>query len=240
MIERPILFNAPMVRALRDGCKTQTRRLLKVPHENPLGKWEVLPWGGPNGGRTRDGKTLPYQNVIGHTRTGEIIACPYGQPGDRLWVRESWSSSDYRLQRGPYLKPDDFDVAEARELGHLIYAADGTPDFEGEQELIRWVPNIHMPRWASRINLEITNVRVERLQDISFADAAAEGLHYSSERLDRWSADGSKWHGTPQQAFRALWEQINGPGSWDANPWVWAISFTRLQAAATQPESATC
>lgn len=221
MIERPILFNAPMVRALRNGCKTQTRRLLKVPHENPLGKWEVLPWGGPNGGRTRDGKTLPYQNVIGHTRTGEIIACPYGRPGDLLWVRETWMD----------LQGTGIEIVTGSQERYA-YGADTPPGSYGDDQRkcygLKWRPSIHMPRSVSRISLEITRVHIERLQDISFADAAAEGLHYSSERLDRWSADGSKWHGTPQQAFRALWEQINGPGSWDANPWVWALSFARL------------
>lgn len=84
MKERPIIFSAPMVRALLSGEKTQTRRVVKLPHSNPLGQWETLLWGGQDGGRTKDGDTMPAQMAIGHSRTGDILLCPYGQPGDRL------------------------------------------------------------------------------------------------------------------------------------------------------------
>lgn len=239
MKERPILFSAPMIRALLAGTKTQTRRILKVPHENPLGKWEVLPWGGPNGGRTRDGKTVPYQNVIGHTRTGEIIACPYGQPGDRLWVRETWRIGE-DVGEGWSLDSEPGDL-------HLIYDADGARDYRSFPEDYRWpsngkvvhnsegtpdhwisygsFPSIFLPRWASRITLEITAVRVERLQDISEADARAEGCtgHWVEEAP---AADQARFD------YRELWEQINGPGSWDANPWVWVVSFKRVKGGA--------
>lgn len=233
MKERPILFSGPMVRALLDGSKTQTRRVLKVPHENPLGKWEVLPWGGPNGGRTRDGKTVPFQNVIGHTRTGEIIACPRGEPGDRLWVRETW--------QGPLLQEFEVDadpdwhyashIHQYQNPAHCEYAADGgpKPEYTDADDVMRqgWRPSIHMPRWASRITLEITRVRVERLQDISDADCVAEGCGALSAAIGcpMTSAPGET---IPRAMFRALWESINGPDSWAANPWVWAIEFRRL------------
>jgi hypothetical protein len=212
--ERSILFSGPMVRALLDGSKTQTRRVLKVPHENPLGKWEVLPWGGPNGGRTRDGKTVPYQNVIGHTRTGEIIASPYGQPGDQLWVRESFAHQ-YRDNTTP----------EKRSPEDVVYMADGlTPD---PYAFGTWKPSIHMPRWASRITLEITRVRVERPQDISDADCVAEGCGALPSAIGcPMTSDPGET--IPRVMFRALWESINGPDSWAANPWVWAIEFRRL------------
>src|SRR5690606_18990916 len=156
--------------ALLDGSKTQTRRLVKLPHMNPLGRWEVLPWGGPDGGRTRGGQAAPFQNVIGHSRTGEIIGCPHGQPGDRLWVRETWA--------GPLVDNEVHEAAGSMEQfkkpEFCRYAADGgpRPEFVDLDDNLcqRWTPSIHMPRWASRITLEITRVRVERLQAINEMD----------------------------------------------------------------------
>ena len=198
MKERPILFSGPMVRALLAGTKTQTRRVIKPQH-----------------------LAFFNQDAAAMLSDWNERPLPYGQTGDRLWVREAWGLHAYG---------DDTDWLKggctAMDLDdHVIaYRADWGPLQDG----CHWRPSIHMPRAASRITLEITGVRVERLQDISFTDAAAEGLHYTSERLDRWSADGSLWHATPQQAYRALWESINGPDSWDANPWVWAIEFKRV------------
>lgn len=242
MTERPILFSGAMVRALLAGTKTQTRRILKVPHENPLGKWEVLPWGGPNGGRTRDGKTVPYQNVIGHTRTGEVIACPYGEPGERIWVREA-----FRF-------PESLDHLSPAQVGEKALAA-GYPNpwcptqFEADgsrrapqewrdfvtppqaNEAGRLRTGMHMPRWASRITLEITCVRVERLQDISETDAVAEGCSLNHNGY-YWGGphpvSGLKQLATAKGAYQDLWESINGPDSWDANPWVWAIEFRKV------------
>ena len=239
MTERPILFSGAMVRALLAGSKTQTRRVVKVPHENPLGKWEVLPWGGPNGGRTRDGKTVPYQNVIGHTRTGEVIACPYGEPGERIWVREA-----FRF-------PESLDHLSPAQVGEKALAA-GYPSpwcptqFEADglrrtplewrdfvtppqaNEAGRLRTGMHMPRWASRITLEITRVRVERLQDISEADALTEGIVRQPD--DGFGlADTTHYHSwDPRMCYFSLWEAINGPGSVDANPWVWAIEFQKV------------
>lgn len=216
MKERPILMSGPMVRALLAGHKTQTRLVVRLPHRNQLGKWEVLPWGGPNGGRTRDGATVPFQNVIGHSRTGEIFACPYGQPGDRLWVREAWMD----LQ-GTGVEHRNADGM----LQRYAYGADTPPGSYGDECRkgfgLRWRPSIHMPRDASRITLEVTGVRVERLHDISEADATAEGAS-AKHTVDA--------NYTAREAYAVLWEQINGGGSWDANPWVWVINFKRAAA----------
>jgi hypothetical protein len=221
MRERPMLFSAPMVRAVLAGTKTQTRRVVKLPHQNPLGRWEVLPWGGPNGGRTRDGRTVPFQNVIGHSRTGEIIGCPHGQPGDRLWVREAWRT----VKEADDTPPRDMDAAY-----RLWYEADAHADHHGHQlGYGKLRPGMFMPRWASRITLEVTGVRVERLQDISEADAIAEGAPSADLASGRECI--FPHQGTHRWGFRLLWESINGPGSWDANPWVWVVEFKRVGAA---------
>ena len=177
MTERPILFSAPMVRALLACAKTQTRRAAKL----TAGAHVKEP-----GGHRRWHPADPEAT----------LACPYGQPGDRLWVRETFGFSG-----SGYIPDIHFRATnpEAPILG-------------------RWHPSIHMRRIDSRITLEITSVRVERLQEISEADAQAEGIT-SAECLE---CDGFV------NAFSKLWEQINGPGSWDANPWVWAIEFRRL------------
>lgn len=177
MTERPILFSAPMVRAILDGTKTQTRRVVK---------------------------NKPY--------TGEPAKCPYGAAGDFLWIREKWQ----RLR----------DAA-----GRQIVEYCAGPFLLDVETHKRWHPSIHMPRWASRITLEVTGVRVERLQDISESDAIAEGIERNVFN-DEWSGYG-QFHGaalTPKGSYRALWESINGPGSWDANPWVWVVEFTRHNA----------
>lgn len=215
--EHPILFSAPMVRALLDGSKTQTRRVVKwqgpkdYPHnfdlafvDNPAGvKRLCVPYEHPNDG-------APSIDSPAHRHY-----CPYGDPGDRLWMRETFAGGG----------------------GNTIYRADFNEVAQDSMQKMlgfKWKPSIHMPRWASRIDLEITNIRVERLQDISEADALAEGCR---------PIEGCKWHtfeeadaGVPMHdhkaldAFEALWESINGPGSWDSNPWVWVIEFRRVKA----------
>lgn len=192
MRERPILFSAPMVRAILSSTKTQTRRIVK-----------------PQPVMYEPGMDVGLSDYI-----NDHLVCPYGQTGDRLWVRETWYCDDYRCQRGPYLEPEDW-----REIpGMMVYRADEERPYEGEQPV--WRPAIHMPRWASRILLEVTGVRVERLRVISAADAVAEGI-------DLYFHD--SWHPSNQiGAYRRLWESINGAGSWDANPWVWVIEFRRI------------
>lgn len=216
MKERPILFNAPMVRALLDGTKTQTQRVLTTrpdcAHPNKA--------------------DLPGMRQIMRT-------CPYGQPGDRLWVREAWhyrySSSTpaaNQFLHGIRYQAD----GTCRELGPMPMDGIGLPkqrerrpdeSWQEREDYLsaywrRWRPSIHMPRWVSRITLEITGVRVERLQDISVSDYIAEGCH-GGDHGDRYAA---------VEQYRALWESINGPGSWDANPWVWVVEFRRVEGGA--------
>lgn len=187
MAERPILFSAPMVRAILDGTKTQTRRIVKG---------AALDW------LARDGFTPEF------TSAPENHLCPYGQPGDQLWVREAWA---------PH--PQD---ATTTFYKATTEAEPGFPVWSGP-----WRPSIHMPRRASRITLEITRVRVERLQDISDADCIAEGIGLNS------SAAGVKLTLPPgalacKAGYQALWETLNGPDSWGANPWVWVVEFRRF------------
>lgn len=203
MKSRPILFSAPMVRALMAGTKTQTRR--------PL----------------RDGTWLdPKEGVIrmcsvGNGVTGfQSVACPYGVPGDQLWVRESFihEPADYVWEAS---------VSIPCRPASTVYRADCKGDSRGAG----WTSPMFMPRSLSRITLELTDVRVERLQDISEADALAEGVTPKWEpgcsgRL--MEAIGGFSFRPAASAYADLWEQINGAGSWDANPWVWALSFKRV------------
>jgi hypothetical protein len=203
MKERPILFSAPMVRAILAGQKTQTRRALAP---------DLF---------ISSGGAVVRMASAGPATTGIREAhCPYWrQPGDRLWVREAWAwSGDGAIPA--------FDRVRK---GEVWFRADPERTSPG----IRWRPSIHMPRWASRITLEVTGVRVERLQDISEADAQAEGVTPKWEpgcsgRL--MEALGGFSFRPAASAYADLWEQINGPGSWDANPWVWVVEFRRVEA----------
>ena len=215
MKERPILFSAPMVRALLAGTKTQTRRIAPIadlnikPHGSNLVTWGVR-------------FTKPIKGVLSSHSGGPftdeqargIIASqfnPYGPPGDRLWVREAFGDPWHHAQPNYFYRATD-----GEKVGRH-------PDFDG------WKPSIHMPRTASRITLELTGVRVERLQDISEADARAEGSPCVDEVSGRevLFPDASKC-GTFKLGFRCVWEQINGPDSWEENPWVWVLEFTRM------------
>ncbi|QBY56125.1 hypothetical protein [Cupriavidus oxalaticus] len=213
MADRPILFSGAMVRAILDSKKTQTRRVIDERTREELRAAAAIGeiFGLPEGGAV-DPRDLDYI----------LPFCRHGKPGDRLWVRETWYCDDYRVKRGPYLKPDDLDVDEAREHGTLVYAADGLDPYEAEQPI--WRPSIHMPRWASRITLEITGVRAERLNDCSEADARAEGVRgWSTTGGDGYEDDGQ----TAREQFVDLWNGINGAGAWHANPWVWVVEFRR-------------
>ncbi|GAB0077155.1 hypothetical protein I4I80_04050 [Pseudomonas syringae pv. tomato] len=212
--ERPILFSAPMVRAILCGQKTVTRRAIK-PQPTWNGKW--FQWAG----HAPDSK---HGAVGGNNIEAARLmnfSSPYGKPGDRLWLRETWYCDHFQVLRGPYLKPEDLDVVEAREDGTLVYAADGLAPYEQEQPT--WKPSIHMPRWACRILLEITDVRVERLQDISKEQAIAEGVMSCERDID---PDGNDY--SPIELFGGLWSSINGAESWNANPWVWVVEFKRV------------
>lgn len=193
MKEKPIIFTAPMVRAILEGRKTQTRMIVKLPHTNPLGVWEVTEFGGPNGGVTSAGETVPLQPALWHTRTGDQIACKY-EPGDRLWVKEG-----FRYDPADYCWEASVSVPIKPEI--LDYRAD-FPD-----EDICWQSGITMPRWASRINLEITGVRVERLGEISEDDSLAEGVGSVAEYIE-------------------LWKTINK--TWETEKWIWVLQFQRV------------
>jgi hypothetical protein len=190
MSERGILFSAPMVRAILAGTKTQTRRAVK--NINP---------------------TLLAANPEPH-HVANALRCPYGVPGERLWVREAWRGSATL----DWAKPSAMPVGSP-----VFYEADDRgawcDDLTHPPSTIKR-PSMFMPRWASRITLEVTGVRVERLKDISRGDAMAEGCPFPN------MASGPD----PRDWYAALWESINGPGSWAANPWVWCVSFRAIQA----------
>jgi hypothetical protein len=202
MTERPILFSAPMVRALLNGSKTQTRRVLR--DQDPIDLGAIMH--GTHLSR-RPVFDKVANAVIGHRLVP--VLCPHGQPGDRLWAREA-----YRLCSNFDSRPPSAGGAANR----VWYEADAPhqPGFGKGR------PSIHMPRWASRITLEITGVRVERLQAISEADARAEGCLGG-----HGSIPGYAYNATPGEQFIQLWKSINGAESWDANPFVWVVEFER-------------
>lgn len=222
MKERPILFSGPMVRAILDGRKTQTRRVMK----NPPTQSAKFPWLGVKQHYAK-GQWI-YPNAL-----PQILAeSPYGQPGDRLWVRETWGVGsrpdpwggydgiEYRADEEWLEENDDFPC-------YKVQTPDGVEliDYMGG-----WKPSIHMPRWASRILLEIVSVRVERLNDISEADAEAEGCAQAGIETGQVLETSAPVEiGSYAAAFCDLWESINGTGSWGDNPYVWAIEFRRIE-----------
>jgi hypothetical protein len=220
MKERPILFSAPMIRALLDGRKTQTRRIVKPQHAS----CDRI--------ADQDEDQVLFMSSQGtHCQARN----PYGVPGDLLWVREN-----YRLD----VAYDNLKPSEVTGRAAVWYEAGGAVGFGVSG---RMHPSIHMPRWASRITLAITEVRVERLQEITEADARAEGIVGDSVIINCHAAGGRHqevtayryWpsmqvsehhegHDNAIDAYQELWEMINGAGSWDANPWVWAVTFERI------------
>ncbi|MBJ9897369.1 hypothetical protein [Burkholderia cenocepacia] len=218
MIERPILFSGPMVRAILEGRKTQTRRVMK--HQPPD---DVAPITLARYNPTiidRNGDVEPGPEIFGAFSDDGEWGCksPFGEPGDRLWVREThlnWWKLDEANPDGP------------RVFSHVAaYAADGYELQPGET----WIPSIHMLRAASRITLEITSVHVERLQSISESDARDEGVTIADHHMRSYSA--GAFRPPSIRAFHDLWDSLNasrGHG-WDVNPWVWVIEFKRLGA----------
>ena len=210
--ERPILFSGEMVRAILSGAKTQTRRVVKP--QPPAGCVYKIngrqsaaccysPELDPRGDGTGPCWVPPTAKSKDH-----LLPCPYGAPGERLWVRET------------FMPMCPFDNGE--DLGFLYRASDEDPKKPHVWKRAGpWKPSIHMPRRASRITLEITDVSVERLQEISDDDVKAEGVEpdrYTDHPL------GCYW-----TAFRSLWESINGKGSWSEDPWVWVVKFRRIE-----------
>ena len=217
MTDRPIIFSAPTVRALLGGRKSQTRRIIK-PSPEFCG-----------GGRSRDPQNWNDPDAWGWENYDEgcwdllsegYTGRPFYAPGDRLWVREAFSYESLDVDRNGFMPP--------------WYWADGNPE---SGDFTRPKPSIHMPRWASRLTLLVTDVRVQRLQEISDDDARAEGIeplksgrgyydptvsHDQSRSIVRFG----QYYSLATHAFSALWDSIHGPDAWDANPWCAAISFT--------------
>ncbi|MFM4048650.1 hypothetical protein [Klebsiella quasipneumoniae] len=211
MTERGMIFNAEMVRAILDGRKTQTRRPVKFPvHDKNLGC------------------ELAGNELAGELSAGNYLNSAFGKPGDRIWVRETFCPVDDTQYGGE--KWVDYHATPRYEASHPA----GWDSAPNDAEALKWRPSIHMPRWASRILLEITDVRVERLNAISEEDARAEGI-----------IDGGCLNcGEPEpcgcanpdpdatDAFAYLWQSIYGQESWTANPWVWVIEFERVEGGA--------
>lgn len=238
MKARPILFSGPMVRALIEGRKTQTRRVITLPEKRVTKQYGAVDvrnvnyWSPPSG-ISQEGWANPGVNY--HTydpSSGEMIGnhidpCPYGQPGGLLWVRETWTC--YRQTSYEYDEHEQVTGKKDREH----YAGTLSPVFRADNKNFpdRWEPAIHMPRWASRLTLQITDVRVQRLQDISELDARNEGVIFEDDPDEEsdfgyhFGIDDGTLGGSPKEAFSILWRHINGESSWDENPWIWALTF---------------
>lgn len=184
MKERPILFSGSMVRAILEGRKTQTRRIIKP---------QPIPYSGAGDSKRKGHPWMPIGGVF-----KQSWRCPYGKPGDRLWVRETWA---YEGTDGSSVLP-------------IQYRADRSDWLECS----KWKPSIYMHRAASRIDLEITGIRAEQIQEITEDDAKAEGVEPYAPDDGRYGA-----------GYKSLWDSINGVGSWDVNPWVWVVEFRRVK-----------
>ncbi|ELZ3153139.1 TPA: hypothetical protein N3109_000278 [Klebsiella pneumoniae] len=246
MTERGMIFNSEMVRAILDGRKTQTRRPVKFPvYDKNLGC------------------ELAGNELAGELSAGNYLNSAFCKPGDRIWVRETWGVVSHELDEDGRIQPwtpdrpakaiNEMPFGNGYYSGHAIYAADGDftwGDDDGyEDGRSCWKPSIHMPRAASRILLEITDVRVERLNAISEEDAQREGVHTevwdqtvvarnyvaSDEFFQFWSDDMPHYVEMNQlyrSSFRSLWDSIYGEESWKANGWVWVIEFKRVEGGA--------
>lgn len=214
MKERPILFSAPMVRAILEGRKTQTRRIVKGGIRPAFGMYSFPAKGG--------GYWL-YPNAI-----NEILAeCPYGKPGDRLWVREAFWLEEFKGRMFRQVGPSSFHDPQLSDMRHVMTAYRADWKDEKPQGRERWKPAIHMPRAVSRITLEITEVRVQRLHEISHNDALAEGAAFCDAGYRH--LESGRVYDSPIASFRDLWERINGEQSFMNNPWIWALTFKRVQ-----------
>lgn len=211
MTDRPIPFSAPMIRAMLNGRKTQTRRVLKEQPTGGIGPWPIARV--PGGARDFEWRSK-FGRHVGYVR----LPC---SSGDRLWVREAWKHVDTIYSTG---EKKCWYAADAR----CVYYSSANPDLDGKK--VAWSPPINMPRWASRLTLIVEDVRVQRLQDISEADAEAEGVfaHVATHSIDKVFR--SARAETAKQYFAELWNGLHGPGAWEANPWVVAVSFEALEA----------
>lgn len=256
MTERPILFSAEMVRAILRGDKTQTRRKAPIRELKILQHpGDMLTWSVSFLKAIKGTLTSHSGGKFSDLQARSIIASqfnPYGKPGDLLWVRETWcltrdtldyetggEASSYDWDKDLYGDPRSYlnggpGVGDCAALHYPADGEDNTPSemwpcigLRGEilrKKEIRWRPSIHMPRWASRITLEVKSVRVERLQDISEDDAGAEGCEQVG-----WIDETDVGMSSYREGFARLWNRINGSGAWEANPWVWVLSFERVK-----------
>ncbi|ELB7362225.1 TPA: hypothetical protein ACYEP0_002123 [Klebsiella pneumoniae] len=214
MTERGMIFNGEMVRAILDGRKTQTRRPIK---------WKQTRF--TEIGEREDGSKWPWSEDAEHA-CDFWHPCPFGAVGDRIWVRETFCTVDDTQYGGG--KWVDYRATPKFEASHPA----GWDCAPNDAEALKWRPSIHMPRWASRILLEITDVRVERLNAISQEDAQAEGMELTGWRPTYSDPDSGGEVLTPYDNFAQLWESIYGEESWKANPWVWVIEFKRVEGGA--------
>ncbi|MBN3093513.1 hypothetical protein H4F39_07395 [Pectobacterium brasiliense] len=227
MKERGIIFNGEMVRAILDGRKTQTRRAIKPQRTDPA--WSVKPTQSP----ITDRHTHDWWLPTGTKPYSSLPCCPFGMVGDRLWVRETFA--DVNTENGPAFtyRADDglkFCLDDESPVNYERYPGKNFAMWCGDlwrgEDGHIWTPSIHMPRWASRITLEITDVRVERLNSISESDALAEGFTSTVQLTE----SGDDYTGSyPSEKFSNTWQSIYGAESWDANPWCWVITFRRIE-----------
>ncbi len=247
MKQIPILFSTEMVQAIIEGRKTQTRRVVRDCKQ--FKDWDVKPSECYGVMVADDGSCATFL-AAGDQGWTDIVECPYGKVGDVLWVRETWQWTDAKttwddqkpstatvlFKASNDIRPSGVSIYDypctntfvvshevAEDVEHLI-------DSEEERGIDRWRPSIHMPKAAARIWLQVTGVRVERLQDISEGDAKAEGV---------WMPDRLKPLNIPdyyKTAFKVLWKGINGADSWAANPWVWVIEF-KILSTTGKPEN---
>lgn len=220
MTERGMIFNSDMVRAILDGRKTQTRRIIKdcTVGRDPISKFIQI------------GKKFIgcYPEDV-----PELIreCCPYGVPGDRIWVRETFQGPLFDFEQ---MEAYQEDSSKFKKPEFCVYKADGKPApefFDADDNLhCGWRPSIHMPRWASRITLEITGVRVEQLKSISEEEARSEGVARLREGFWKHYQPGWTQHQlSARGSFATLWDSIYGFGDWDRNPWVWVVEFKRIE-----------
>ena len=228
MKERPILFSAPMVLANLAGRKSMTRRVIKNQPSEICGEYYFH----HRGKQYKTGCVDPRQDgstIYPLEMSRFLLTCPYGVPGDLLWVRDTfnWSADDELL---PGENHKECPERGGYHADNVVWAADGVREHP-EWGKALWRPSIHMPRWASRSLYDVLEVRVERLQDITEADAIAEGVelvdHVNGEPLYRdYFEDGYAWSAV--ESYKTLWQHLHGfkgPNAWDRNPWVWVVRY---------------
>jgi len=223
MKERPILFSEQRVRALLVGQQTQTRRIMKTQAFGPgQDHLDVVHAFVVSANHLHGYKMMSMTDISYH--------CPYGKPGDVPWVRETWRGplvpedalAEYERDPTPFRQPAYCQYrADSNELGQHIMSSP-------EAEQFGWQTAIHMPRWASRINLEITGVRAEKIQDISEDDIMAEGVQTDSHFLNNFFTMNMNSE-SPKEAYRKAWQKQYGATSWEVNPWFWVIEFQRIE-----------